>query len=327
MGRFTAAFFTDTQAGDDIEWTKEAMALEPSWQSFLEVLPPWMREPVDRLGRDSLSQLRLRLGQPPRLEFFQGTWLLSRSVTEGDLEHCINAASRYSPWSQDSARQGYLSVEGGHRIGVCGRTVVKNGQVTGFQAVTSLCLRVARDKKGLVGPECADWGSILIIGAPGWGKTTLLREICRELAMEHSVGVVDERGELFPKGFSRGRGLDVLSGCGKEIGMEMVLRTMAPDYIAVDEITAKADALALRQAVGCGVGLLATAHAENFTDLSARPCYRGLTEKGIFDTVLVLRRDKTYHRERMETWSTNGLERSWSSAAAAASASPWQKMP
>ena len=301
--------------------------MDPSWRFLLEILPSWMRGPVDRLGRDSLSQLRLRLGQPPRLEFSQGSWLLTQNVTEGDLDHCINAASRYSPWSQDSARQGYLRVEGGHRIGVCGRTVVKNGQVTGFQAVTSLCIRVAREIEGLVGPECADWGSILILGAPGWGKTTLLREVCRVLARDHAGGVVDERGELFPQGFSRGGGLDVLSGCGKEMGMEMVLRTMAPDYIAVDEITARADAAALRQAMGCGVRLLATAHAESPTDLFARPCYRGLTEKGLFDTVLVMKRDKTFYRERMESWSTNGSARSWSSAAAAASASPWQKTP
>ena len=90
---------------------------------------------------------------------------------------------------------------------------------------------------------------------------------------------------------------------------------------ALDEVTAERDARALAQAVGCGVKLLATAHAERMEDLRRRPCYRGLAEGGIFDTVLLLSRDKTYHRERMEAWSTNGLEQSWSSAAAGASAS------
>ena len=273
--------------------------MDPSWRFLLEILPSWMREPVDRLGRDNLSQLRLRLGQPPRLEFSQGSWLLTQSVTAGDLDHCINAASRYSPWSQDSARQGYLRVEGGHRIGVCGRTVVKNGQVTGFQAVTSLCIRVARDIEGLVGPECADWGSILILGAPGWGKTTLLRDLARRIAEQETVSVVDERGELFPEGFEIGQHMDILTGVPKPQGVEMVLKTMGPAYIAVDEITSEADSLVMLQAANCGVHLLATVHGSGLSDLGQRPMYRRLLEAGVFRQILVLSRDQSYRRERV----------------------------
>lgn len=307
--------------GAGIDCTKEAMDLEASWQSFLHTLPLWMREDVDRLGRDALRQLRLRLGVPPRLEFGSGSWCLARKVTQTDLDFCVNAASDYSPWSAVSTRYGFLTLPGGHRMGLCGRAIQKEGEITGFRNVTSVCLRVARDLNGLVPPECCRWGSILILGAPGWGKTTLLRDLCRGLSTQYSVAVVDARGELFPPGFSQGQGVDVLTGCGKEAGIEMVLRTMAPDYIALDEVTAERDARALAQAVGCGVKLLATAHAERMEDLGRRPCYRGLAEGGIFDTVLLLSRDKTYHRERMEAWSTNGLEQSWSSAAAGASAS------
>lgn len=296
--------------------------MDASWQAFLEVLPIWMRGDVDRLGGEELRQLRLRLGERPALELGNRVWRLDRVTEQRDLDFCVNAASNYSPWSVDSAREGFLTIPGGHRLGICGQTVVKNGCVTGFRRVSSLCLRVARDLKNVAPKDCASLGSVLILGAPGWGKTTLLRDLCRNLSGSSVVAVVDSRRELFPEGFDSGGGLDVLSGCDKEIGMEMVLRTMAPDYIAIDEITAQADAQALLRAAGCGVKLLATAHASSLGDLRQRPCYRPLLQTGLFQTVLLLGKDKSYRRERMDVWSTNGSGPCWSSAAAEASGFP-----
>lgn len=296
--------------------------MDASWQALLEVLPIWMRGDVDRLGRGELRQLRLRLGERPALELGNRVWRLDRVTEQRDLDFCVNAASNYSPWSVDSAREGFLTIPGGHRLGICGQTVVKDGCVTGFRKVSSLCLRVARDLKNVAPKDCAALGSVLILGAPGWGKTTLLRDLCRSLSESSAVAVVDSRRELFPAGFDSGGGLDVLSGCDKEIGMEMVLRTMAPDYIAIDEITAQADARALLRASGCGVKLLATAHASSLGDLRQRPCYRPLLETGLFQTVLLLGKDKSYRRERMDVWSTNGSGPCWSSAAAEASGFP-----
>ena len=256
------------------------------------------------------------------MELGNRVWRLDRVTEQRDLDFCVNAASNYSPWSVDSAREGFLTSPGGHRLGICGQTVVKNGCVTGFRRVSSLCLRVARDLKNVAPKDCASLGSVLILGAPGWGKTTLLRDLCRNLSGSSVVAVVDSRRELFPEGFDSGGGLDVLSGCDKEIGMEMVLRTMAPDYIAIDEITAQADAQALLRAAGCGVKLLATAHASSLGDLRQRPCYRHLLQTGLFQTVLLLGKDKSYRRERMDVWSTNGSGPCWSSAAAEASGFP-----
>ena len=296
--------------------------MDASWQAFLEVLPIWMRGDVDRLGQGELRQLRLRLGERPALELGNRVWRLDRVTDQRDLDFCVNAASNYSPWSVDSAREGFLTIPGGHRLGICGQTVVKDGCVTGFRRVSSLCLRVARDLKNVAPKDCVSLGSVLILGAPGWGKTTLLRDLCRRLSGSSAVAVVDSRRELFPEGFDSGGGLDVLSGCDKEIGMEMVLRTMAPDYIAIDEITAQADAQALLRAAGCGVKLLATAHASSLGDLRQRPCYRPLLEMGVFQSVLLLGKDKSYRRERMDVWSTNGSGPCWSSAAAEASGFP-----
>lgn len=274
--------------------------MDCDWDSLLEVCPDHVRKQVDELGRKELRELRLRRGRGPLLVFDGRTWELPGAVTQEDLKFSVNAASQYSPWAAESMAKGYLTLRGGHRMGLCGETVVKGGCVAGFRSISSLCIRVARDVKQEVETDCNTWGSTLILGAPGWGKTTLLRSLARKLSEKHQVAVVDERQELFPPGFSRGRGLDVLSGCGKAFGLDLVLRTMGPEYIALDEITAQEDAQALTQAAGCGVKLLATAHASDKADLEKRPCYRRLLEENIFDTLLMLHPDKTYIRERME---------------------------
>ena len=109
----------------------------------------------------------------------------------------------------------------------------------------------------------------------------------------------DERGEVFPQGMKRGKRMDVLTGCPKPQGIGMVLRTMSPEWIAVDEITGDTDCLALRNAAGCGVRFLATAHASSRQDLYHRPIYRSLTEIGLFEDLCILKPDKTFHLERM----------------------------
>lgn len=270
-----------------------------AWNELLAILPMWMRREVDMLGKASLQELRLRINAPPELVLGSGVRWLDRQVSREDLNTCVNTATRYSPWSGATAAQGYITAPGGHRIGLCGEAVCKDGAVTGIREVTSLCIRVARDFPG-IGKNAANFGgSQLILGAPGWGKTTLLRDLAREIARSDTVAVVDERGELFPRGFARGRRMDVLTGCPKAAGIDMALRTMSPCCIAVDEITAEADCRALIQAVGCGVRLLATAHASSVRDFRSRPVYRPLAESGIFDTLLVLRSDKSFGTERM----------------------------
>ena len=269
-----------------------------AWKELLAVMPPRLRSEVDRLGKEDLQELRLRVHSPPELVLRSGSRWLSGESTREELSFCVNAASRYSPWSAATAVKGYITAPGGHRIGLCGEAVCKDGQACGIREVKSLCIRVARDFPG-IGKKADLQGSVLILGAPGWGKTTLLRDICRRMAETETVSVVDERGELFPDGFGRGKRMDVLTGCPKAEGVEMVLRTMGPACIAVDEITAPADAEALVQAANCGVRLLATAHAASAKEFRRRPIYRPLIEQGIFETLVVLRQDKSYSVERM----------------------------
>lgn len=270
-----------------------------AWEALLMILPVWLRQETDSLGKEKLQELRLRINAPPELVMGNGSQWLCRTVTADDLNFCINAASRYSPWSTATAGQGYLTAPGGHRIGLCGEAVMKDRMVTGIRDITSLCIRVARDFPGIGNALAEVPSSVLILGAPGWGKTTLLRDLAREIAQYETVAVVDERGELFPQDFARGRRMDILTGCPKPEGINMVLRTMGPSCIAVDEITAAEDCSALLRAVGCGVRLLATAHAGSLQEFRNRPVYRGILESGIFKTVVVLRRNKSFIVERM----------------------------
>lgn len=282
----------------------ELMQMSCAWKELLSILPSSMRADVDRLGKDSLQEIRMRIGYPPVLLSNVYCMELSVKIQMSDLLFVINTSSRYSPWLSGTLSQGYITAPGGHRIGVCGEAVVKDGKMSGIRSPSSLCIRVARDFPGMLREKSIISGSVLIIGQPGSGKTTFLRELIR-LRSSHcvcGVAVVDERGEIFPPaaGFSSGQRTDVITGCSKKEGMEAVLRTMGPETIAVDEITSEVDCESLLHAAWCGVSLIATAHAASKRDLMNRPVYRPLVQAKIFDTLVVLQKDKSWAIERVD---------------------------
>lgn len=283
------------------------MHMRCAWQAYLNILPVWMRQEVDRLGKHDLQELRLRLNQKPELITGRGTLSLNREAAAEDMQYIINVASRYSPWTAVTSAQGYITAPGGHRIGLCGAAVIADGQMTGIREPSSMCVRVARDFPGISSAAAALSGSVLIIGRPGSGKTTLLRDIIRQRSDNGtgSIAVIDEREEIFPRWnhqscFPGGKRTDVLSGCNKAQGIEAVLRCMNPEMIAVDEITAKEDCEALLHAGWCGVNLLATAHAGSRADLLQRPVYRPIVESRLFSTLIILQKDKSWRAERMD---------------------------
>lgn len=273
-----------------------------AWDAYLNLLPIWMRQTVDKQGRGQLLELRVRIGQPPQMITVAGNVFLEKPATREDLSFSINVASRYSAWATESVKHGYITAAGGHRIGICGRVAAEGGKILTMQVVTSLCIRVARDLPG-ISKGIENFDSLLIIGSPGSGKTTLLRDLIRR---QQDICVIDEREELFPRtddgfSFATGESTDVLSGCGKSTGLDIALRTMNPKIIALDEITEEADCRSLIHAGWCGVRLIATAHAGSKKELLTRPIYKPLMDSCLFDTLIVLTRDKSWHEERIFT--------------------------
>lgn len=274
-----------------------------------QVLPEAFFQAAERLSaaeKARAEEFRLRAGQAMTV-MVGGAELTvdAPAVTEGDLRTLLERASRSSAHTVlDQVRAGFLTIRGGHRIGLCGRAVMKDGAIFGLDRLSSAAVRIARPVEGLgrQGAAAVTAGgtlhSTLILAPPGAGKTTLLREIVRRISegvetAPRRVGLADERGEVAAVWDGRpqmdvGRHTDVMSGCPKAEGLSILLRGMRPELLAADEITAAADLDAMTWAVGCGAALLATAHGGSVADLKRRPLYRRLLGLGLFEQALLL---------------------------------------
>ncbi len=275
-------------------------------------LPEGLSEQIGAISEiSSVEEIRLRQGRPVGV-FYRGKEHSLKTVATGqDIQTVIDLATMRSQYAvQEMLKQGYISIKGGHRLGVCGTGTYVHGELKSLKDISSLNLRIAKDVSGIAN-QVADhlWvhpSSVLIVGAPGSGKTTLLRDLIRQLStrFRFRISVVDERMELAAcvqgrAQFDLGALTDVLSGVHKAEGIEMLLRSMAPNWIALDEITADADARAILQGSYSGVRYLATAHAYRKEDLYSRPVYRLLVEGQVFQTLVLLNHNRTLRIEEL----------------------------
>lgn len=286
-----------------------------------QVLPMALRTVALGLADTDMAvaeELRLRVGQPMTVLIPGGEVNLFRQVEQSDLENLCNQATEFSRYGAvETLRQGYVGIAGGFRIGFCGTTVVKQGDVSNLKDFSSAVVRIARERKGIASELCPQlvdnrrMVSTLILSPPGGGKTTLLRDVIRQFSdgfpgcEPQRITLVDERGEVagtylgVPQ-LDVGTHTDVLDGCPKDVGMVMGLRTMNPQILAVDEITKPSDLEAMTQAAHCGVSLLATLHGNGLGDLMDKPLYKAVLSAGIFHRVVAIAQEGTGRQYTVE---------------------------
>lgn len=238
---------------------------------------------------------------------------------------------------EEELRKGFITIPGGHRIGLAGRTVLSGGRVEYLRDINGFNVRVAREVHGVADrilPYLLDMKSgqvlhTLILSPPQQGKTTLLRDLARQISSgtkltggtelvqgirpRLKVGIVDERSEIAGSykgvpGFDVGPRTDVMDGCPKAEGMMMMLRSMSPDVLIVDEIGRPEDAEAVMEALHAGVSVIATAHGRDLSELSARPALRTLITEQMFQRYVQLQRTSRGMTFRLADGKMRGLQ-------------------
>ncbi len=258
-----------------------------------------------------IQEIRLRTGKPLCFSCFGITKYAGENgcltnepldgyiVTQQDIDDTFNSICQYSIHSfQRELCGGFITVFGGHRVGLCGTAVYSDENIQSIKHISGLNFRIARQVIG-----CADeisnklfhsgLQSVLVIGPPSSGKTTILRDLCRHLGKRYKISVIDERGEIAAvfNGIPQndiGINTDVFDGYKKSDGIEMAVRVMSPEIIVCDEIGTSRDADAIINLMNSGVKLIASAHAGGTDELKKRPYIVMLIKAGVFDHVVVL---------------------------------------
>ncbi len=288
----------------------------------LEVLPYLsgeIRKRVEKAALDDwleIEEIRLRAGAPLTLGIAGESCFMTNKggitnhemdayiVSHEEVQSAFAAICENSVYAHmDEIRQGFLTLKGGHRVGICGKAVSEEGKIRTFREVSSLNFRIAHEIVGIADSvmdhivQGNHVESVLIVSPPQVGKTTLLRDVMRQVSNRgFKTGVADDRGELAAlyQGVPQnqiGAQTDVIDNAPKAEAMLMLLRTMSPKVIVSDEIACKEDVSAIRLAHGTGVSVIATTHGEQMEEVKRRNLLKPLFEDKVFQKAILLKRD------------------------------------
>lgn len=282
-------------------------------KDILRILPLKMRESLygifDENVKKHLEEINIRINRPVilRLSDYNGRReiLTDFMVTDEILKETVGYISNFSLYAyEDQVKEGFLTIKGGHRIGISGKTIMSGRDVKTIKNITSLNIRIARQIKGCANDVMenimkSDFDNTLIISPPCMGKTTLLREMVRLLSdkYKYKIGLVDERGEIaachmgIPQN-DIGQRCDVMDGCKKDIGLMMLVRSMSPDIIAVDELGSESDIEAIKMAGNYGGKIIGTIHGNSITSIANKKFMKDLIEEKFFKNYIIIQKSR-----------------------------------
>ena len=292
---------------------------------MIRYLPKEMRQSVDSDTVEKAEEIRLRVGQP--LEIVMGDEGIKRygNISQMQMRECLNYLTGYSPYIlEEEMRQGCFTIEGGHRVGISGH---KGAVTDSVSSVGAINIRVAHEVKGCAAElipwmkKGEGWYHTILFSGPGVGKTTCLRDLIRIISSGeglhrgYKVGLVDERSEIaachmgVPQN-DLGERCDVLDNCPKSVGMRMLLRSMSPAILAVDELGSAEEFEMVQEAMNSGVYVLGTMHAGNVTELILHKEMK--SKRGQKDTVRLIEIGRNGTRRQYRVYNGEG-ERLWES--------------
>lgn len=298
-------------------------------QSLLRLFSVPLRQRLATLPNEvmlQLQEIRVREGRPLEIVWGRRYGFIAQASglcddpalayrpTRDDCASLLEMLTQHSLYTfEEELRRGFITVQGGHRIGLAGKAVLEQGKVKLLKEISSFNVRIAGERRGagmrvlpyLVDRQADGVHHTLIVSPPQLGKTTLLRDLARLISSGpaeganrwlqrgYKVGIVDERSEVAAcdKGvprFDLGPRTDVLDGCPKAEGMMMMIRSMSPEVLVVDEIGRPEDAAAIHEAIHAGIRVMATAHGLDLDDVRKRPVLKELLGEEVFSRIVVL---------------------------------------
>lgn len=293
-------------------------------EDFMKIFTSQIRTILSKLQIDfeQLQEIRLRIQSPLLILYQNKEFYVKEDGTLGDnrenayiiskneIKETMEYISNYSLYAyEEEMKQGFITIQGGHRIGLAGKVIMEKDMIKSMKYISFINVRLSHQMKGCADgilPYMIEENNVkhtLIISPPRCGKTTLLRDMIRQLSngTEYfkgvTVGVVDERSEIgacymgVPQN-ELGVRTDILDCCPKAKGMLMLIRTMSPQVIAVDEIGSREDIEAIEYVINCGCKLIATVHGSSIEDIRTKPLLRELLQEHVFERYIILNNKK-----------------------------------